>query len=62
MSTSLHWLKSSHSSDQGGACLEVATTACAVHVRDSRTSAADGAPALRVAPAAWAAFVSLARR
>lgn len=57
MSTALKWFKSSYSSDQGGACLEVAATPHAIHVRDSKTLSAD-APTLRVAPAAWAAFLS----
>jgi hypothetical protein len=61
MSTALQWFKSSYSSDQGGACLEVATTAYAVHVRDSKSSDSD-TPALSLTPAAWSAFLSLARR
>ena len=61
MSTALQWFKSSYSSEQGGACLEVAATAYTVHVRDSKTPQT-GAPALSVTPAAWNAFLSLARR
>ncbi|MEU8778510.1 DUF397 domain-containing protein [Streptomyces sp. NPDC048606] len=51
MSTPLKWFKSSYSSDQGDACLEVATGTHTVHVRDSKV--ADG-PALALAPGAWA--------
>ncbi|MFF3648217.1 DUF397 domain-containing protein [Streptomyces sp. NPDC002181] len=52
MSTPLKWFKSSYSSDQGGACVEVATCTCShtVHVRDSKVP--DG-PTLALAPAAW---------
>lgn len=52
--TALHWFKSSYSSDQGGACVEVAAHPTAVHVRDSKVT--DG-PVLTVEPAAWSAFV-----
>ncbi|MFJ7204735.1 DUF397 domain-containing protein [Streptomyces sp. NPDC098789] len=51
MSTSLTWFKSSYSSDQGDACLEVAPCADTVHVRDSKLT--DG-PTLAVSPATWA--------
>ncbi|RPK50179.1 MULTISPECIES: DUF397 domain-containing protein [unclassified Streptomyces] len=51
------WHKSSHSSDQGGACVEVAAHPAAVHIRDSKVT--DG-PVLTVPPAAWAAFVASA--
>ncbi|MFE1910541.1 DUF397 domain-containing protein [Streptomyces anandii] len=61
MSTGLRWFKSSYSSDQGGACLEVAVAPCAVHVRDSKTAPC-GAASVTVAPASWAAFLRLARR
>ncbi|MFK4150030.1 DUF397 domain-containing protein [Streptomyces sp. NPDC004065] len=64
MSTALQWFKSSYSSEQGGACLEVAFGSCAVHVRDSKAGGAGGAPAavLSVTPRSWAAFLPLARR
>lgn len=58
MSTALRWFKSSYSSDQGGACLEVATSPRTIHVRDSKNT--DG-PALAVTPATWTAFLTLAR-
>ena len=54
---SLAWFKSSYSGGDGGQCVEVATGADAVHVRDSKDVAR---PALRVSPDAWAGFVGLA--
>ncbi|MFJ8662223.1 DUF397 domain-containing protein [Streptomyces sp. NPDC093795] len=54
---SLAWFKSSYSNTEGGECIEVATSAGAVHVRDSKDVAR---PALRVSPDAWAGFVQLA--
>ncbi|MFI6862243.1 DUF397 domain-containing protein [Streptomyces sp. NPDC050421] len=55
----LGWFKSSYSGSDGGDCVEVAATAGAVYVRDSK-AAGDG-PALRVGRDEWAAFVSLTR-
>ncbi|MER6978498.1 DUF397 domain-containing protein [Streptomyces carpinensis] len=57
--TAHEWFKSSHSSDEGGNCLEVAVHPAAVHLRDSKNPAG---PHLTVAPAAWAAFLGLAGR
>ncbi|MGX1315382.1 hypothetical protein RKD24_005501 [Streptomyces calvus] len=54
--TALVWFKSSHSSDEGGACLEVATHPTAIHIRDSKTP---DAPYLTVTPESWAAFLSI---
>ncbi|MCX5391175.1 DUF397 domain-containing protein [Streptomyces sp. NBC_00094] len=54
---SLAWFKSSYSGGDGGQCVEVATGAGAVHVRDSKDVAR---PALRVSREAWAGFVGLA--
>ncbi|MFJ2831446.1 DUF397 domain-containing protein [Streptomyces sp. NPDC087263] len=51
------WRKSSYSSEQGGACLEVATSPHTIHIRDSKIP--DDSPAL--APATWTAFLTLAR-
>ncbi|MFJ2649005.1 DUF397 domain-containing protein [Streptomyces sp. NPDC087420] len=52
------WRKSSHSSDNGGNCLEIATNLPGiVPVRDSKTP--EG-PALMLTPAAWNAFVAFA--
>ncbi|CAM5516337.1 hypothetical protein SATRM34S_03942 [Streptomyces atroolivaceus] len=59
MSTALEWFKSSYSSEQGGACLEVATHPTAVHVRDSKDP--EG-PTVTVAPTAWSAFAAFAAR
>ncbi|WP_328944289.1 DUF397 domain-containing protein [Streptomyces sp. NBC_00250] len=53
----LAWFKSSYSGAEGGQCIEVATGAGAVHVRDSKDVAR---PALRVSRDAWAGFVGLA--
>ncbi|MEU8284324.1 DUF397 domain-containing protein [Micromonospora sp. NPDC048905] len=55
------WRKSSRSSGNGGACVEVADNlADVVGVRDSKDPSG---PALTFAPTAWRAFVSqLARR
>ncbi len=36
--SALEWFKSSYSSNDGPACVEVAAAPSAVHVRDSRTS------------------------
>ena len=52
----LNWFKSSYSGGEGGECVEVATCPTTVHVRDSK--APDG-PMLTLAPASWAAFVTL---
>ncbi|MFJ3706582.1 MULTISPECIES: DUF397 domain-containing protein [Streptomyces] len=59
MSTAFEWFKSSYSSEQGGACLEVATHPTAVHVRDSKNP--EG-PTFTVAPTAWSAFAAFAAR
>lgn len=53
----LDWFKSSYSSDQGGACVEVAAAPGAVHVRDSKDP--EG-PILCVTPEAWASFLHFA--
>mgnify|MGYP001158990921 CR=1 FL=1 len=55
----LNWFKSSYSSNEGGACVEVAVSPGAVHVRDSKDP--DG-PRLTVTPEAWASFVAFAAR
>jgi hypothetical protein len=53
----LAWFKSSYSSNEGGVCVEVAETATAVLVRDSKDKSG---PQLAFDPAAWQAFVSFA--
>lgn len=57
----LKWFKSSHSSNDGPECVEVAVarTRAAVHIRDSKNTAAAH---LTVAEAAWADFVGFATR
>ncbi|QNP61967.1 DUF397 domain-containing protein [Streptomyces genisteinicus] len=52
----LAWFKSSYSGTSGGDCVEVAATADAVYVRDSKSAA--GGPVLRVGRGGWAAFVA----
>jgi hypothetical protein len=52
----LHWRTSSYSTGSGGECVEVALTAVAVHVRDSKCVAQNG-PALRVGSVAWTAML-----
>ncbi|MEW2081611.1 DUF397 domain-containing protein [Streptomyces sp. NPDC005283] len=56
--TEPNWSKSSYSSGEGGACLEVATHPSTVHVRDSKVT--EG-PQLALTPVTWAVFVSYAR-
>ncbi|WP_250290032.1 DUF397 domain-containing protein [Streptomyces atroolivaceus] len=51
------WSKSSYSSNEGGECVEVATTDHAVLVRDSKDVTR---PHLAVSPARWARFVRYA--
>jgi hypothetical protein len=53
------WRKSTYSSSEGGNCVETATHPDAIRVRDSKDTAR---PALASTPAAWAAFISGARR
>ena len=53
----LNWFKSSHSTDDGPACVEVASTPGTVHVRDSKSRQG---PRLAFGPQEWAAFVSYA--
>ncbi|MGQ4511824.1 DUF397 domain-containing protein [Streptomyces sp. DW26H14] len=56
---SLQWFKSSYSGGEGGECVEIAPALAAVHIRDSKTPAHG---TLTVRPAAWSAFLGLARR
>lgn len=53
----LAWFKSSYSSGGDGDCVEVAASAGAVHVRDSKVT--EG-PMLALSPAAWRDFVAQA--
>ncbi|WP_081237295.1 DUF397 domain-containing protein [Streptomyces viridosporus] len=51
----LDWFKSSYSSGEGGACVEIAADAAAIHVRDSKGR---GGPRLVFARSAWSGFVT----
>jgi hypothetical protein len=57
MPEEIQWRKSSHSSDQGGECVEVAELPAAVAIRDSKDPAG---PVLALAPAAFATFLDWA--
>ncbi|MEQ8146828.1 DUF397 domain-containing protein [Streptomyces sp. OP7] len=52
----LAWFKSSYSGAEGGDCVEVATAAAMVHVRDSK---AEAGPILTVSREAWAGLIEL---
>ncbi|MFI6767092.1 DUF397 domain-containing protein [Streptomyces sp. NPDC050355] len=54
-SVDLTWFKSSYSSDQGGACIEVAAAPELIHIRDSKTPQG---PTLALSAGAWAAFLA----
>ncbi|MFF4792184.1 DUF397 domain-containing protein [Streptomyces sp. NPDC001276] len=54
----LAWFKSSYSGAEGGDCVEVASSATVVHVRDSKAAAG---PILAISREAWAGFVGAAR-
>ncbi|WP_081240106.1 DUF397 domain-containing protein [Streptomyces viridosporus] len=53
----LEWIKSSHSSDDGPSCVEVATTPATILVRDSKNP---NGPRLALAPTTWTAFLPYA--
>ncbi|MFF1415687.1 DUF397 domain-containing protein [Streptomyces sp. NPDC058289] len=53
-SSRLRWFKSSYSSGDGDNCVEVASCADSVHIRDSKLTAG---PELAVSGRTWAAFV-----
>lgn len=55
----LEWFKSSHSGDEGGQCVEVATSPTTVHVRDSKDP--EGGT-LTFTPDAWTAFAESLKR
>ncbi|MGA4997132.1 DUF397 domain-containing protein [Streptomyces arboris] len=50
----LAWTKSSHSTGNGGECVEVASSNIQVHARDSKQLSG---PDLAVGPGAWIGFV-----
>lgn len=56
-SADLAWFKSTHSSGEGGACVEVAVTERAMLVRDSKDVTL---PHLSVSHTGWADFVRYA--
>jgi hypothetical protein len=58
MSTELSWFKSSHSDSSGSACVEVAPSSHAIHVRDSKLG--DRSPQFTVPADAWTAFLTYA--
>jgi Domain of unknown function (DUF397) len=51
----LKWRKNSHSTNQGGACVEIAQGVACVHARDSKHPQG---PVLQFGPAEWRAFVT----
>ena len=53
----LTWIKSSYSSNEGGACVEVAAAEQAVLVRDSKDTTL---PHLTLTPTGWTRFVQYA--
>lgn len=53
--TDMNWRKSRHSGDTGGGCVEVASGAGAVLVRDTTNR---GGPSLTITPGAWREFLS----
>ncbi|MFD5211653.1 DUF397 domain-containing protein [Streptomyces anulatus] len=55
--SALEWFKSSYSSNDGPACVEVAAARTTVHVRDSKDLTG---PQLGFTSAAWADFVPYA--
>ncbi|MFF3244925.1 DUF397 domain-containing protein [Streptomyces sp. NPDC002870] len=57
LTPSLEWIKSSYSSNEGGACIEVAATEQAVLVRDSKDVTRAH---LSVSHPGWARFVRYA--
>ncbi|WP_180685499.1 DUF397 domain-containing protein [Streptomyces gossypiisoli] len=54
--TAPEWFKSSYSSGEGGACIEVAVQPTTIHIRDSKTPTG---PHLTVTPATWTASLKL---
>ncbi|MFF3846514.1 DUF397 domain-containing protein [Streptomyces sp. NPDC002328] len=56
-SSELKWFKSSHSTDDGPACVEVAFASSTIHIRDSKNQRG---PQLAVGATQWAAFLSYA--
>ncbi|MEU6536882.1 DUF397 domain-containing protein [Streptomyces sp. NPDC047000] len=57
VATELAWSKSTHSSGEGGDCVEVATCRHTVHVRDSKDT---NRPSLTVGSETWSTFLGFA--
>ncbi|MFH9423625.1 DUF397 domain-containing protein [Streptomyces sp. NPDC017529] len=57
MNANLAWFKSSYSNDEGAECVEIATSATTIHVRDSKDPQG---PRLVFGVGAWAAFLPYA--
>ncbi|WP_016905793.1 DUF397 domain-containing protein [Streptomyces xiaopingdaonensis] len=55
----MEWIKSSHSSGEGGQCVEIAACREAIHVRDSKSATE---PVLNHSPDVWAEFVAFVAR
>lgn len=53
--TSLRWVKSSYSSNDGPDCVEVAATPSTIHVRDSKDTTV---PHLTISPTVWTDFLT----
>ncbi|MQY15872.1 hypothetical protein SRB5_60640 [Streptomyces sp. RB5] len=56
------WIKSSYSSNGGGACVEWAPSRAASGIVPVRDSKDPEGPALTFEPAAWSSFVAAVRR
>ncbi|MFF5856374.1 DUF397 domain-containing protein [Streptomyces sp. NPDC012751] len=56
-SAHLEWIKSSYSTPDGAACIEVAAAPGTVHIRDSKLLRG---PQLAFGPQQWTAFLSYA--
>ncbi|MEU1655456.1 DUF397 domain-containing protein [Streptomyces griseofuscus] len=56
----LQWFKSTYSGSEGGQCVEVASCAHSILVRDSKQDPSE-APTLHVSPLTWAVFTSAVR-
>jgi hypothetical protein len=57
VATELAWFKSTHSSGEGGDCVEVAICLHTVHVRDSKDT---NCPSVVVGSEAWSTFLGFA--
>ncbi|GLZ77521.1 DUF397 domain-containing protein [Actinorhabdospora filicis] len=53
----LHWRKASHSTNNG-ACIEAASIAATIAVRDSKIATGHDYPTLTIPTPAWSAFLT----